>query len=118
MVFHHVSTRKREQQFLEASQILTHALYELRLGDPIAHRLEERLRSIYHGDRDIPRLQPKTVVCALFLVEANHNAVYINAQRLAKATGCSKEWLKKLKARLFGPYRELLEEMITQRPIP
>ncbi|MHA2273252.1 MAG: hypothetical protein ACXACI_15430 [Candidatus Hodarchaeales archaeon] len=116
MVFHHVSTRKREQQFLEASQILTHALYELRLTDPIAHRLEERLRSIYHGD--IPRLQPKTVVCALFLVETHHNAVYINSQRLAKATGCSKEWLKKLKARLTsGPYRELLEEIVTQRPM-
>lgn len=115
MVFHHVSTRKREQRFLEASQILTHAVYELRLGDPIAQRLEERLRSIYHGD--IPSLQPKTVVCALFMGVGQELGVYINSKRLAEATGCSKEWLKKLKARLFGPYRELLEEMITQRPM-
>jgi hypothetical protein len=112
-LFTTVSNRKREQRLLEAVQILTHAVYELNLPDAIFQRLEGRLNLIYKGD--IPRLQPRTVVAALFLGTGQEMGLYVGTKRLAQATGVSKEWLKKLKSRLFGPYRELLDEMTTQR---
>ncbi|MFQ5979671.1 MAG: hypothetical protein ACE5OZ_16200 [Candidatus Heimdallarchaeota archaeon] len=114
-LFTAVSNKKREQRLLEASQILTHAVYELHLPDPIFRHLEDRLHAIYR--REIPRLQPRTIIAALFLGTAQELGVYVGTKQLAEATGCSTEWLKKLKSRLFGPYRELLEEISANRAL-
>ncbi len=108
-LFVRISAKKREQLFLEAVQILNHAVFELTISEQMHQKLYSCLNSLYRFE--VPVLKPRTIVAALFLETRKNFGLYFGIQKLAEATGCSREWLKELKSRLLGPYQEIRLKM-------